>query len=190
MWWTWSNTYRFYLNKSWWCLLRRRNIYSIRAYSLILCWEWIPFDRQDLYSSLKASEMSWSHVVFFSLFFWDIAVILALSNTMEPGFAVQFRIYSLSVLLTMCHEWSAAPISTCLRRVPRGCFHNEFFHGGESTAAQRVNCCERAWTLAPTHQCQARGWTTRKNGFSSLRFPTRNRTQLWWRVPNQLGQTG
>jgi len=37
------------LNKSWWCLLCRRNIYSVRSYCLILCWERISFHRQRIY---------------------------------------------------------------------------------------------------------------------------------------------
>ena len=46
-----------------------------------------------------------------------------------------------------CHKWSATPISAYLRRGPRGYFRSECCIGGESVAAQRVNCF-----LAPIHQ--------------------------------------
>jgi len=76
------------------------------------------------------------------------------------------------VLLSECHEWSAAPISACLRRGPRSYFRSECCTGGESMAAPRVNCF-----LAPIHQRRAQGWTGRKYRFSSLRCgPTGNRT--------------
>ena len=48
------------------------------------------------------------------------------------------------------HEWSAAPISAYLRRGPRGYFRSKCCIGGESVAAQRVNCF-----LAPIHQHRA-----------------------------------
>jgi len=41
-----SESHDFYLNKSWWCLLCRRNIYYVRSYCLILCWERIFFNWQ------------------------------------------------------------------------------------------------------------------------------------------------
>jgi len=34
---------------------------------------------------------------------------------------IQFRIYSVFILLSVGHEWSAVPNSACLRRGPRGC---------------------------------------------------------------------
>jgi len=40
------NLNRFYLNKSWWCLLCRWNIHSLRSLCLIFGWERIPFNRQ------------------------------------------------------------------------------------------------------------------------------------------------
>ena len=60
---------------------------------------------------------------------------------------VQFSLYSVFVLLSECHEWSAAPISAFLRRGPRSCLRSECCTGGESMeAASRVN-----W-LPCTHQ--------------------------------------
>jgi len=79
--------------------------------------------------------------------------------------SVQFRLYSVSVLLSKRHKWSAAPISACLRRGPRGCFCSECCTGSESVAAPRLNC-----SLPPTHQHRARVWRGRKCCFSSLRY--------------------
>jgi len=39
-----------------------------------------------------------------------------------------------TVLLLECHQWSAAPISACLRRAPRGCFRGERCTGSEQRA--------------------------------------------------------
>ena len=47
-------------------------------------------------------------------------------------------LYSL-LYSSKCHEWSAAPISTCLRRGPRGCFRSDCWACGESMSAPRVN---------------------------------------------------
>jgi len=50
-------------------------------------------------------------------------------------------LYSLCacVLLSECHDWSAAPISAYLRLGQRGYFRSECCIGGESIAAPRVN---------------------------------------------------
>ena len=45
-----------YLNKSWWCLPCRRNIYSGRSLVPDSCWERIPFDRQC------SAHMQWEDV--------------------------------------------------------------------------------------------------------------------------------
>jgi len=61
-------------------------------------------------------------------------------------FKFQFRLYPLLYSFAECHGGSAAPISTYLRRGPRGCFRSECCTGGESMTAPRVNCF-----LAPSH---------------------------------------
>ena len=90
---------------------------------------------------------------------------------------VQFRLYSVSLLLSERHEWPAAPITACLRRGPRGCFCNEKLAvnaakaaawptaqagtsqrqdtGGESVVAPVVNC-----SLAPGVQWGGNGVPT------------------------------
>jgi len=80
-----------------------------------------------------------------------------------------------------CHECFAAAISACLRR-PRGCFRNQCFTGGESTAAPRVNRF-----LAPI-QRRARGY---RQAASTKFLLWRDREsnpadQLSWRVLKQL----
>ena len=50
-----------------------------------------------------------------------------------------FRSYGVPVLFSECHESSAAPISTRLRRGPRGYFRSQCCSGGESMTAPRVN---------------------------------------------------
>jgi len=42
----WKHCTGYYLNKSWWCLPSRWNIYSVGSQCPILCWEKIPFNRQ------------------------------------------------------------------------------------------------------------------------------------------------
>ena len=49
---------------------------------------------------------------------------------------VQFY-YARFCTQTECHEWSAAPITACLRHRPLGCFHSECCVDGESMAAPR-----------------------------------------------------
>ena len=93
--------------------------------------------------------------------------------------SIQFRLYSVSVLLSQCHEWSAGPISACLRRELRGCFRSEFCAGGESVAAPRVNC-----SLATIHRRWARGWTGHKYRFSSLRYVTKTMSGVTYKDKN------
>ena len=49
----------FYLNKSWWCLLCRRNVHCVRSWCLILCWERISFLRQCL---KKRLDIPWNYI--------------------------------------------------------------------------------------------------------------------------------
>jgi len=52
-----------------------------------------------------------------------------------------FRLYSVSVLISECHKWSAVAVSACLRRGPRGSFRSECC----TVASQWQHC---AWTVA------------------------------------------
>jgi len=103
--------------------------------------------------------------------------------------SVKFCYNLLSVLLLECLEWSAVPIMipTCLRRGLHGCFFcSECCTGGESTAAPRVK-----YSLAHTHQRQARGCIGHKYCFSCVQvWPNQKLNlvyQLWWPAFKQLG---
>jgi len=59
------------------------------------------------------------------------------------SFVVKFRFgfviaLSVFVFLSECHEWSAAPISACLRREPCGYLRSECCVDGESVKANQV----------------------------------------------------
>jgi len=85
--------------------------------------------------------------------------------------SVQFHLHSVYELLSGCHAWSASPL-VCT--VGHAAFSAAFSAWPTLVASQwpRVNCF-----LAPTHQRRLRGWTSRKNHFSSLRYdPSGNRT--------------
>jgi len=56
-------------------------------------------------------------------------------------------VYTYFRTLSECHKWFAAPISSCSRSGPRGCFRSECCTGGESIAAPRMNRF-----IAPIHQ--------------------------------------
>ena len=69
----------------------------------------------------------------------------------------------------VCQKRSAAPISACLHRGPRGYIRSECCAGGESMAAPRVN-----FVLGHTYQRRARGW-------SSVRPGNRTQSTSFWR---------
>jgi len=100
---------------------------------------------------------------------------------------VQFY-YARFCTQTECHEWSAAPITACLRHRPLGCFHSECCVDGESMAAPRETSLPHTFTLsARMEKSQVQYF------FQSLRYdPTGDRARaaynLWWCVPNQLYQ--
>ena len=101
-------------------------------------------------------------------------------------FSVQFNLYSVFVLLSRCHEWSVAPISTCLhmpwatRLLLQWMLHWLWVNG--STAHKLFLCT--------THQRQTRGWTSCKYYFLSSIWPHWESNpiyQFWWCMLNQLG---
>jgi len=61
----------------------------------------------------------------------------------------QFRLYSVSVLLSECHVLSAAPVSSCSRRGPRSYFRSECCTGGKSVAAPQESnpVCQHWWRV-------------------------------------------
>ena len=87
-----------------------------------------------------------------------------------------------------CHEWSAAPISSCLRRAATRLFSQGMLHWWRvngSTALELFPCT--------THERRIRGWTGRKNRFQVWVRPRQESNpnpayQLCWRVHKQLCQ--
>jgi len=102
--------------------------------------------------------------------------ICSLNSSLQFSFIYTRFLYS----FLEWHDWSAAPISACLRCGPRSCFRRERCAGGEAIiAAPRVNCL-----FAPTHTCQRRAG---KYCFPSLRYEPESKPafQLCWQVLNQ-----
>jgi len=94
----------------------------------------VPFWQDHRKSSFSNYSKSSVLIFVIILICWDL-----------NRFPLSF-IYTLVVFPLECHEWSAAPISTYLRRGPRGCFSSGCCTGGESVAAPRLNCF-----IAPIH---------------------------------------
>ena len=99
-------------------------------------------------------------------------VTLGLLSPDKGIITLQFSFVMLGfVLLSECHEWSAASISACLRREPRGCLRIECRSVGKSMAAPHMNCSVQG-------KYWYRGLIGRKYCFSSFRHdPGGNRTQ-------------
>ena len=101
------------------------------------------------------------------------------SDNWKPN-SVHFHLYLVSVLLSECDEWSAAPISAYLRRGPRGYFRSECCTSGESVTAPRVNRSVHS-TLNTEHEA---GQATSTVFMSSV-WPDRGSNQayqLWCRI--------
>ena len=73
---------------------------------------------------------------------------------------MQFHLYSLRFSLLECHEWSAAPISACLRWSHEATW---IAVGGKSIPAPCAN-----FFFALTHRIRARDWIGCKSCFPSL----------------------